>query len=135
MIWIIIAPALALALVAVAGFARAAARARTAPQPSHTTIPAGDIGHASLACQPGWEPAYILDAHVAGGMLIIRTAGSNGAQTGLVIPAAAPQALYAFARLLALDDASLDPAAIASSITASRAGTVIAIRTAPEALS
>lgn len=135
MIWIIIAPALALALVAAAGFARAAARARTAPQPTSTPIPAGDIGPACLACWPGWEPAHVLDAHVAGGSLIIRTAGPDGRQTGLVIPAGVPQALDAFARLFALDDAPLDPAALASSITARRAGTIIAIHTTQEASS
>lgn len=133
MIWISIAPALALALVAAAGFARAAARARTAPQPSHTPIPAGDIGPACLACRPGWEPAHILDAALDDGSLIIRTAGPDGIKTGLVIPQH-PRAMDAFARLLALDDGSLDPAALASAITARRAGTIIAIRTTQEEL-
>ena len=127
MIWIIIAPALALALVAAAGFARA----RTAPQPSHAPIPTGDIGHACFACRPGWEPAHILGATVVDGSLIIRTVAPDGTQTGLVIPPL-PRAMDAFARLLALEDGSLDPDALASSITARRAGTIIAIRTTQE---
>lgn len=131
MIWIIIAPALALALAA-AGFARAAAKARTAPQPSNTTIPAGDIGPACLACQPGWESAHILDATVAYGSLIIRTAAPDGRQTGLVLPADAPAALASVSSLVALDGTPITAEALASAITASRVGTVIAIRTAQE---
>lgn len=126
MIWTIIA--LALALAAVTGLARAAARAGKAPQPSGAPIPAGDIGVAALSCQPGWEPAYVLDATVAGGRLIIRTAAPDGRQTGLVLPADNPAALASVSSLLALDDTPLDVTAIASSITASRAGTIIAIR-------
>lgn len=134
MTWIIaIALAATLVLVA-AGFARAAARARTAPQPTSTPIPAGDIGPACLACQPGWEPAFILGADGSQTGLIIRTAGADGARTGLIIPPD-PRAMAAFARLTALEDTPADPVALASSITARRAGTIIAIRTTQEELS
>lgn len=132
MIWTITASALALALVAVAGFARAAARAGTAPQPTSAPILAGDIGPACLACRPGWEPARILGSYTVGDSLIIRTVGPDGTQTGLVIPADVPEALDAFVRLLALDGPPTAPDAIASSITARRAGTVIAIRATQE---
>ena len=135
MIWIIIAPALALALVAAALFARAAARANKAPQPSGAPILAGDIGPACLACLPGWEPAYILDATVAGGNFIIRTSVPGGKQTGLVLPADVPEALASMSSLLALDDTPVTAEALASAVTVCRAGTVIAIRSTQEALS
>ena len=137
MTWIItitIALVLTLALAAIAGFARAAARAGKAPQPSHA-IPAGDIGVAALTCHPGWEPAYILDATTIGGNLIIRTAAPDGRQTGLVIPACVPEALVSMSSLLALDGTPLTAEALASAITASRAGTIIAIRASKETLS
>lgn len=135
MIWIaVVSPAL-LALVAVAGLARAAARAGAAPQPPSAPIPAGDIGTAALSCRPGWEPAYILGATVTGGRLIILTAAPDGRQTGLVIPAGVPAALASVSSLLALDGAPLTAEALAASITASRAGTAIAIRTSEEDLS
>lgn len=135
MIWLTIIPPALLSLVAVAVLARAAARASKAPQPTNATIPCGDIGGAALSCRPGWEPAYILDATVAAGRLIIRTAGPDGKQTGLVLPAGVPAALASVSSLLALDDTPLDASALASSITAGRAGTIIAIRTAKEELS
>lgn len=135
MTWIIaIALAATLALVAAAGFARAAARARTAPQPTSAPIRAGDIGPACLACRPGWEPAHILDAAAGRTGLIIRTAGPDAARTNLIIPPD-QRAMDAFARLLALEDTPPDPAALASSITGRRAGTIIAIRATQEELS
>lgn len=134
MIWIIPAAVAVLALTA-AGLARAAVRAGTHPQPSHGPIPAGDIGVAALACRPGWRHAYILDAYVdAGGHLIIVTAGPDGAKTGLIIPSDVPAALASVSSLLALDT-PLDARSLASAITASRAGTVIAIRITEEDLS
>ena len=135
MIWIaVVSPAL-LTLVTVAALARAAARASKAPQPTNATIPCGDIGVAALSCRPGWEPAYILDATAADGRLIIRTTAPDGGQTGLVLPADVPAALAAVSSLLALDDTPLDASALASAITTSRAGTIIAIRTTKEELS
>lgn len=129
MIWLSLIPAVVLAVVAVAGFARAAARPAPAPQPTSSPIPAGDIGVAALACRPGWEPASILGASAdADGRLIIRTIGPDGARTGLVVPAGIPAALASVSSLLAIDDTPLDARSIASAITASRAGTIIAIR-------
>lgn len=131
MIWTII-PAVVLALAGAAGLARASARPAPAPQPESTgrkvrLAPAGDIGVAALACRPGWELACILDATIAGGSLIIRTVAPSGRKTGLVLPANNLRVLSAAASLLAVDAPPV-AGSLAATITATRAGTVIAIR-------
>lgn len=129
MIWIIVAFGPVLGLVAALMFTRAASRPAPA---SPATIPAGDIGAAALSCQPGWEPAYILDATTTDSKLIIRTVDQDGRRTGLVLPADNEAALYAMSRLLALEGTPLAAEALAAAITSSRAGTVIATHTTEE---